>query len=114
MSLRESDIDHKDKQNFNAVLHIIRASPLFQQIPDAKATQQYVDIIECVVQCLCTYLSLYNLTQEKTVKKPTVSPFLEIKIGSKKSSFTCKTYSYIMAVPGRRTCFVRSIVSCQG
>ena len=50
--LRESNIDHKDKQKFNAVLNIIRASPLFQQIADAKATKQYVDIIGCVVAYL--------------------------------------------------------------
>ena len=44
--LREKDIDHKDKQNYNAVLHIIRASHLLQNI---QATKQFVDIIQCVV-----------------------------------------------------------------
>ena len=63
--LRDSDIDHKDKQNFNAVLNIIRASPLFQQIPDAKATKQYVDIIECVVDA---YLNK-ELTLFEQIKK---------------------------------------------
>lgn len=47
--LREKDINHKDKQNFNAVLNIIRASPLLNNIPDAKATKQFVDVIQCVV-----------------------------------------------------------------
>ena len=44
-----------------------------------------------MVQCLCTTIPIYNLTQEKAVKKSTLSPFLEIKIGSKKPSFICKT-----------------------
>ena len=47
--LREKDIDYKDKQNYNAVLNIIRASHLLQNIPDAKATMQFVYIIQCVV-----------------------------------------------------------------
>ena len=64
-NIRESDIDHKDKQNFNAVLNIIRASPLFQQIPDAKVTKQYVDIIECVVDA---YLNK-ELTHLNELKK---------------------------------------------
>ena len=34
--LRERDIDHKDKQNFNAALHIIvQALTLLDQLPDA-------------------------------------------------------------------------------
>lgn len=39
--LRERDIDHKDKQNFNAVLNIIRASPLLQNIPDTECLYVY-------------------------------------------------------------------------
>ena len=35
--LRERDIDHKDKQNFYAVL---RALPCLDQLPDAAATKQ--------------------------------------------------------------------------
>lgn len=37
--LRERDVDHKDKQNFDAVLNIIRAAPLLQKLPDALATK---------------------------------------------------------------------------
>ena len=37
--LRERDIDHKDKQNFDAVLHIVRALPFLDQLPDAAATK---------------------------------------------------------------------------
>ena len=44
--LRERDIDHKDRQNFNAVM---RASPLLQNIPDAQATKQFIYIVQCVV-----------------------------------------------------------------
>ena len=33
--LWERDLDHKDKQNFSAVLNIVRAAPLLQKIPDA-------------------------------------------------------------------------------
>ena len=47
--LRERDLDHKDKQNYSAVLNIIRAAPLLQEIPDAVATKQFVDVIQCVV-----------------------------------------------------------------
>ena len=48
-SLRERDVDHKDKQNFNAVLNIIRAAPLLQKLPDALATKHYVEVMQCVV-----------------------------------------------------------------
>lgn len=51
--LRERDIDHKDKQNFNAVLNIIRASPL-EKILVAVGTKHYIDMIQCVVD---SYLS---------------------------------------------------------
>lgn len=47
--LREKDIVHKDKQNFSAVLNTIRASPFLDNIPDAPATKQYVEVIQCVV-----------------------------------------------------------------
>ena len=33
--LRRRDIDHRDKQNFDAVEHIISASSLLDNIPDA-------------------------------------------------------------------------------
>ena len=44
--LRTKDIDHKDKQSFDAVSHIIRASPFLDQLPDAAATKEF---IECVI-----------------------------------------------------------------
>lgn len=52
--LRERDVDHKDKQNFDAVLNIIRCAPLLQNLPDTLASKHYVEIIECLVD---SYLS---------------------------------------------------------
>ena len=46
--LRERDIDHKDKQNFDAVLHIIRALPCLDQLPDAAATKQFILLMQFV------------------------------------------------------------------
>lgn len=37
--LRERDVNHRDKQNFDAVMHIIQASYLLDKIPDAAATK---------------------------------------------------------------------------
>ena len=39
--LRERHIDHKDKQKFDAVLHIVRALPFLDQLPDAAATKEF-------------------------------------------------------------------------
>jgi len=49
--MRISDIDNKDKQNFEAVMRITSSSVLamLQQIPDAKGTHQYLTILCCVV-----------------------------------------------------------------
>ena len=47
--MQERGFDHKDKENFSAVLYIIRAAPLLQEIPDEVATKQFVDVIQCVV-----------------------------------------------------------------
>lgn len=49
--LRERDIDHKDKQNFDAVLHLTSKSvlTLLSQIPDAKGTSAYLEVIQCIV-----------------------------------------------------------------
>ncbi len=52
--LREKDVDHKDKQNFDAVINI--AHPL-ESLPDSKATKQYVELMQCVVD---SYLSIRN------------------------------------------------------
>jgi len=37
-NLRERDINHKNKQNFDAVLHIMNSSHLLSTIPEAKGT----------------------------------------------------------------------------
>ena len=47
--LRERDIDYKDKQNFDAVLHIIRSLPCLDQLPDAAGTKQYIILMQCVI-----------------------------------------------------------------
>ena len=47
--LRERDIDHKDKQNFDAVLHIVQALPFLDQLPDAAATKEFIVLIQCVI-----------------------------------------------------------------
>ena len=43
-SWAERDVDHKDKQDFDAVLNIIRPAPLLQDLHDALATKHYVEI----------------------------------------------------------------------
>ena len=48
--LRERDVNHKDKQNFDAVLHIISGSHLLENISDAAGTKCYVKLIECIVE----------------------------------------------------------------
>ena len=47
--LNKRDIDHKDKQNFQAVINITSAGHLLSEIPQAEATKCYVDLIENVV-----------------------------------------------------------------
>ena len=49
--MRERDVSHKDKQNFDAVLHITSDSvmALLAQITDAKGTTAYLSVIKCVV-----------------------------------------------------------------
>ena len=46
-----TDIDHKDKQNFEAVMRITGKPvlKLLQQIPDAKGTLQYLNILRSIV-----------------------------------------------------------------
>ena len=48
--LRERDIDCKDKQNFDAVINIIQASPYLEKIPDALGTKMYIDMIQNIVE----------------------------------------------------------------
>ena len=47
--LREKDIDHKDRQNYDAVLHIVSAAHLLDEIKNANATKCYVELIGCVI-----------------------------------------------------------------
>jgi len=48
-SLREKDLNHKDKQNFNAVERIVKVAHLLAQFPEALATQHYIKVIECAI-----------------------------------------------------------------
>ena len=47
--LREKDLNQKDRQNFDAVQHIMNACHLLQQIPGSLGTKCYVEIIKNVV-----------------------------------------------------------------
>ena len=49
--MRITDIDHKDKQNFEAVMRITGklVLKLLQQIPDAKETLQYLSVLRFIV-----------------------------------------------------------------
>lgn len=49
--LRERDINHKDKQNYDAVLHMTSESvmKLLTKIPDAKGTHAYLDVVRSVI-----------------------------------------------------------------
>ena len=64
-SLRIKDLDHKDKQNFNAVERIIKASHLLNKMPDAVGTKSYIGIIEAV---LYSYLDK-SMTPEKRLEE---------------------------------------------
>ena len=44
--LRERDINHKDGQNFDAVMHIINAAHLLDRITGAAATKCYIELIQ--------------------------------------------------------------------
>lgn len=56
--LRRQDLDHKDKQNFDAVEHIIKVSHLLDTLPDAIGTKAYIDLIgSCVYSFLDKTLS---------------------------------------------------------
>jgi hypothetical protein len=47
--IRRRDLDHKDKQNFAAVEHLIKASTLLDNIPDAVGTKCYLNLISCAI-----------------------------------------------------------------
>ena len=49
--LRQRDLDSKDKQNFDAVVNIIRASPYLDKIPDALGTKLYIEVIQNIIDC---------------------------------------------------------------
>ena len=48
-ALRQRDINHKDKQNFQAVINITSAGHLLSEIPQADATKCYIDPIKNVM-----------------------------------------------------------------
>ena len=49
--LRERDIDHKDKQNYDAVMRMTSKAcmELLSQIPDAKGTHAFLEVIRSVI-----------------------------------------------------------------
>ena len=47
--LRERDVNHRDKQNFDAVLRIVSTMHLLKKIPEALGTCYYVEIIQNTV-----------------------------------------------------------------
>ena len=61
--LRERDLDHKDKQNFDAVMHITSKSviELLQRFPDAKGTMIFLVLVRCVIDSfLDKQLDMYS------------------------------------------------------
>jgi len=48
--LQKKDLHHQDKQNFDAILRIIKAASLLDNIPNAVGTKYYVEIMRCVVE----------------------------------------------------------------
>ena len=48
-NLRERDVNHKDKQNFDAVLHIMNSCHLLKTIPEAEGTSVYVEMMKCIM-----------------------------------------------------------------
>ena len=47
--LRARDIDHRDKQNFDAVGQLIKASHLLDELPEAVGTKYYMNVMKSVV-----------------------------------------------------------------
>ena len=72
--LREKDVDHKDKQNFDAVINIVKAAHLLESLPDSKATKQYVELMQCVVD---SYLSK-ELSPTERIEKIWYPTFLYV------------------------------------
>lgn len=44
--MRRRDLYSRDKQNFEAIEHLMRASTLLENIPDAVGTKVYLDIVD--------------------------------------------------------------------
>ena len=53
--LRLKDINHKDRQNFQAVLNIASAGHLLTKIPKANGTKCYVELIKFVIDSYLDY-----------------------------------------------------------
>ena len=47
--LRLKDVNHKDKQNFQAVVNITNAGDLLLHIPQSSGTKCYISLIKCVI-----------------------------------------------------------------
>uniref|UniRef100_A0A1X7TPL7 Uncharacterized protein n=1 Tax=Amphimedon queenslandica TaxID=400682 RepID=A0A1X7TPL7_AMPQE len=47
--MRRRDLDSRDKQNFAAIEHLMRASTLLENIPDAVGTKVYLEIVDASV-----------------------------------------------------------------
>ena len=55
---RQRHISYKDRENFNAVLHIVKASHLLDKLKDANATKCYIELIGCIVD---SYLDKFGM-----------------------------------------------------
>ena len=88
--LQERDIDYKDKQNFDAVLHIIRSLPCLEQLPDAAGTKQYITLMQCVTE---SYLNKQLCPLERIEKIWYVTFFLRLwrKCIVENGNYTLKT-----------------------
>ena len=64
-TISERDINHKDKQNFDSVLHIMDSAHLLSTIPEAKSTFVYVNIMASTVD---SYLDM-SLSPLERVEK---------------------------------------------
>lgn len=88
--LRERDIYHKDKQNYDAIMHMTSKAcmALLSQIPDAKGTHE---VIRCVidsfldkdldassrVEKVCSLL--YALLAPVVAAQPTLHPWKQLR-----------------------------------
>ena len=63
--LRVRDLDHRDKQNFDAVKHIIKACHLLENIPDAVGTTSYISVMKSAID---SYLDK-SLSPEKRIEE---------------------------------------------